>query len=102
MNVIFCFRAKPKVKLASKQEKKDGAEAVTPQGFCAIAGEEFIYEMIRSVLAQCRTWATRAALLERLDVTTLTLAGTLARLRRQGQIEARRAGVRFEYRAVAA
>lgn len=46
VNVIFNFRAKPKQKIASKSEKKAGAEAVTPLGFCAIAGEEFIYEMM--------------------------------------------------------
>ena len=46
VSCIFCFRAKPKLKLATKEEKKNGADAVTPLGFCAIAGEEFIYEMM--------------------------------------------------------
>lgn len=46
VSCIFCFRAKPKVKLASKEEKKNGADAVKPMGFCAIAGEEFIFEMM--------------------------------------------------------
>lgn len=51
VNVISCFRAKPKVKLATKDERKGGAEAVTPLGFCAIAGEEFIFElMLKCVL----------------------------------------------------
>jgi ABC-type oligopeptide transport system ATPase subunit len=46
VNCIFCFRAKPKLKIATKKEKADGADPVTPLGFCAIAGEEFIYEMM--------------------------------------------------------
>ena len=46
VNVIFCFRAKPKVKLATKEERKGGVEAVTPLGFCAIAGDDFIFEMM--------------------------------------------------------
>jgi hypothetical protein len=46
VNVIACFRAKQKVKLATKEERKGGVEAVTPMGFCAIAGEEFIFEMM--------------------------------------------------------
>ncbi len=46
VSCIFCFRAKPKVKLATKEERKGGADAVTPLGFCAIAGEEFIFEMM--------------------------------------------------------
>lgn len=45
VSCIFCFRAKPKVKLASKEDRKKGVDAVTPLGFCAIAGEEFIFEM---------------------------------------------------------
>lgn len=58
---IFNFRAKPKLKLASKQEKKDGADAVTPLGFCAIAGEEFIFEMMMKFVLLpgargCPTW----------------------------------------------
>jgi ABC-type oligopeptide transport system ATPase subunit len=43
---IFNFRAKPKLKIATKKEKAEGAEAVSQRGFCAIAGEEFIYEMM--------------------------------------------------------
>jgi ABC-type oligopeptide transport system ATPase subunit len=43
---IFNFRAKPKLKLATQRERKEGADAVTPLGFCAIAGEEFIFEMM--------------------------------------------------------
>lgn len=46
VNCIFCFRAKPKLHIATKAEKAAGAEAVSPKGFCAIAGEEFIYEMM--------------------------------------------------------
>ncbi len=40
-NFIFCFRAKEKVKMA-KDEK--GRQAVIPQGFMPIAGEELVYE----------------------------------------------------------
>jgi hypothetical protein len=43
---IFNFRAKPKLKIATKKEKAEGAEAISQRGFCAIAGEEFIYEMM--------------------------------------------------------
>ncbi len=51
VNIISCFRAKPKVKLATKDERKGGAEAVQPLGYCAIAGEEFIFElMLKCVL----------------------------------------------------
>lgn len=52
VNLIACFRAKPKVKLATKEERKtQGVEAVQPMGFCAIAGEEFIFElMLKCVL----------------------------------------------------
>jgi hypothetical protein len=46
VNCIFCFRAKPKLHIATKKEKADGMEPVSPKGFCAIAGEEFIYEMM--------------------------------------------------------
>jgi hypothetical protein len=46
VSCIFCFRAKHKLKLATKEEKKRGEDAVTPLGFCAVAGEEFIYEMM--------------------------------------------------------
>lgn len=58
---IFNFRAKPKLKIATKKEKADGAEAVTPIGFCAIAGEEFIFEMMMKFVLLpgargCPTW----------------------------------------------
>jgi len=46
VNCIFCFRAKPKLHIATKTEKAAGMEPVSPKGFCAIAGEEFIYEMM--------------------------------------------------------
>lgn len=46
VNCIFCFRAKPKLHIATKAEKAGGMEAVSPKGFCAIAGEEFIFEMM--------------------------------------------------------
>jgi ABC-type oligopeptide transport system ATPase subunit len=46
VNCIFCFRAKPKVKIASKADKQKGMDPVTPLGYCAIAGEEFIFEMM--------------------------------------------------------
>jgi len=46
VNVIFCFRAKPKVKVATKEERKQGMDAVVPMGFCAIAGDDFIFEMM--------------------------------------------------------
>lgn len=46
VNVIFCFRAKEKVHVASKEEKKAGKEAVSQMGFCAIAGDDFIFELM--------------------------------------------------------
>lgn len=46
VNCTFCYRAKPKLHIASKAEKAAGAEGVSPKGFCAIAGEEFIFEMM--------------------------------------------------------
>jgi ABC-type oligopeptide transport system ATPase subunit len=46
VNCTFCFRAKPKLKIATKEEKKAGEEGVSQRGFCAIGGEEFIYEMM--------------------------------------------------------
>lgn len=46
VNVIFCFRAKPKLKITAKKDLKPGEEGVQQRGFCAIAGEEFIYEMM--------------------------------------------------------
>lgn len=46
VSCVFCFRAKPKLKLATKEEKKRGEDAVTQLGFCAVAGEEFIFEMM--------------------------------------------------------
>lgn len=52
VNLISCFRAKPKLKYASKDEQREKKiPAVSPRGFCAIAGEEFIFEqMIKFVL----------------------------------------------------
>lgn len=44
-NFIFCFRAKNKIKLASKAERRAGEEAVKQMGFMPIAGEEFVFEM---------------------------------------------------------
>jgi len=45
VSAIFNFRAKQKLKIATKKEKAAGLDAVTPMGYCAIAGEEFIFEM---------------------------------------------------------
>lgn len=45
VNFIFCFRAKNKVKVATKQQRKDGEDAVASIGFMPIAGEEFVFEM---------------------------------------------------------
>lgn len=50
VNFIFCFRAKDKVKIATKEERKNGADAVTGQGFMPIAGEEFVFEMVANAL----------------------------------------------------
>jgi AAA domain len=50
VNVIFCFRAKKKLKMATKEEKKAGNDAITPLGFLPIAGEEFMYEMMLKCL----------------------------------------------------
>jgi ABC-type oligopeptide transport system ATPase subunit len=51
VSCIFCFRAKNKLHVATKEEKKSGMEAITQRGFCPIAGEEFIYElMLKCVL----------------------------------------------------
>jgi energy-coupling factor transporter ATP-binding protein EcfA2 len=44
-NFIFCFRAKEKVKLATKAERAAGEDSVKPLGFMPIAGEEFVFEM---------------------------------------------------------
>lgn len=46
VNCTFCYRAKPKLKIATKAEKAAGADGVSPRGYCAIAGEEFIFEMM--------------------------------------------------------
>jgi hypothetical protein len=45
VSCIFCFRAKEKIKMATKKEKAAGAEAVIPMGYMALGGEEFIFEM---------------------------------------------------------
>jgi ABC-type dipeptide/oligopeptide/nickel transport system ATPase subunit len=42
-NMIFCFRAKPKIKIRKGQDPLE-------QGWMAIAGEEFIYEMTINML----------------------------------------------------
>lgn len=44
-NFILCFRAKEKVKVASKKQRQAGEDAVTQLGFMPIAGEEFVFEM---------------------------------------------------------
>jgi len=44
-NFIFCFRAKEKVKLSTKEEKAGGEKAVQQLGWMPIAGEEFVFEM---------------------------------------------------------
>jgi ABC-type dipeptide/oligopeptide/nickel transport system ATPase subunit len=43
---IFNFRAQEKIKIASKQEKKAGEEAISQLGYCAIGGKEFLFEMM--------------------------------------------------------
>lgn len=50
VNVIFCFRAKKKLKMATKEEKKRGEDAITPLGFMPIAGEEFMYDLMLKCL----------------------------------------------------
>lgn len=49
-NFIFCFRAKEKIKLATKAEKLAGEDAIKPLGFMPIAGEEFVFEMTVNAL----------------------------------------------------
>lgn len=49
-NFIFCFRAKEKIKLATKQERANGEDAIKPLGFMPIAGEEFVFEMTVNAL----------------------------------------------------
>lgn len=49
-NFVFCFRAKEKTKMSTKQEKANGADALVPLGFMPIAGEEFVYEMTLNCL----------------------------------------------------
>jgi energy-coupling factor transporter ATP-binding protein EcfA2 len=44
-NFIFCFRAKEKVRLLGRNERKPGEDAVQQMGFMPIAGEEFVFEM---------------------------------------------------------
>jgi hypothetical protein len=46
VNVIFCFRAKEKIHVASREEKKAGKDAISQMGFCAIAGDDFIFELM--------------------------------------------------------
>lgn len=51
VSCIFCFRAKNKTKVATKEEKKNGADPVSQAGYLPIAGEEFIFEMmVKAVL----------------------------------------------------
>jgi len=50
VSCIFCFRAKNKLKLATKNERKEGVEAVQQLGFCPIAGEEFVFELMLKCL----------------------------------------------------
>jgi len=50
VNVISCFRAKKKLKMATKEEKKSGVDAITSLGFMPIAGEEFMYEQMLKLL----------------------------------------------------
>lgn len=49
-NYILCFRAKEKIKLATKAEKAAGAEAIKPLGFMPVAGEEYVFEMTLNCL----------------------------------------------------
>lgn len=58
-NLIFCFRAKN----VSKPVKANGKTEIVPQGFEAIAGSDFIYEMMLNVLLLPKsggvpTWAS--------------------------------------------
>lgn len=43
---IFNFRAQEKIKVATKEEKKAGEEAISQLGYCAIGGKEFLFEMM--------------------------------------------------------
>lgn len=49
-NFIFCFRAKEKVKVATKAERANGGEAIKALGYMPIAGEEFVFEMAMNCL----------------------------------------------------
>ncbi len=48
VNFIFCFRAKDKIKMDPKARNKE--DKVRKMGFMAIAGEEFVYEMVTCAL----------------------------------------------------
>lgn len=50
VNVISCFRAKKKLRVATREEKKGGLDAITPLGFMPIAGEDFMYEQMLKCL----------------------------------------------------
>ena len=47
-NFIFCFRAKDKIKMDPKAQRKE--DKVRKMGFMAIAGEDFVYEMVTCAL----------------------------------------------------
>lgn len=49
-NVIACFRAKEKIKLMKRRERRPGEEPVQQLGWMPIAGEEFVYEMTLNML----------------------------------------------------
>lgn len=47
VNLVFCFRAKEKIKMARNQA---GKLVMSPQGWMPIAGEEFLFEQTLNVL----------------------------------------------------
>lgn len=49
-NVIACFRAKEKIKLMKRKERRPGEDPVQQLGWMPIAGEEFVYEMTLNML----------------------------------------------------
>lgn len=52
VNFILCFRAKDKVKLATKEERAKGEDAVSSLGIMPIAAEELVFEMTANALLE--------------------------------------------------
>lgn len=63
-NVICCFRAKEKIKLATKEERQRGEDAIQQLGWMPISDADFIYEMTVNALLEpmasgVPTWITQ-------------------------------------------